>query len=271
MMTNLLPPPSLILIFGALLIPFLHGNLKKGYMLLLPSIALLFVINLPLGNFWTVHFSGFDLILGRIDRLSRIFLIIFSLMAFMGVLFALKVEDNLQQVSGLVYAGSTLGVVMAGDLLSLYLFWEIMAIASTFLVIASRTKEARDAGFRYLLVHVVGGLILLAGIVFYIQKNNTTAFDYIGLQDPTSWFIFFGIALNAAAIPLHAWLPDAYPMGTPTSTVFLSAFTTKSAVYLLIRTFPGADILIVIGALMVLFQYFTPFLRMISDGSSHTA
>jgi multicomponent Na+:H+ antiporter subunit D len=229
----------------------MRGSLKQAYMLFLPSIVFFIAINLPLGNFWTVEFSGFDLILGRMDRLSRIFLIIFTIMAFMGVLFALKVEDNLQQVSGLVYAGATLGVVMAGDLLSLYLFWEIMAVASTFLVIAPRTKAARDAGFRYLLVHVVGGLILLAGIVFYIHETGTTSFDYIGLDSPSSWFIFIGVALNAAAIPMHSWLPDAYPMGTPTSTVFLSAFTTKSAVYLLIRTFPGADILLVIGALMV--------------------
>ncbi|WDP88124.1 MAG: Na(+)/H(+) antiporter subunit D [Desulfobacter sp.] len=255
-MTDLLPPPSLILIFGAVLIPFLRGNLKQGYMLLLPIIAFFLVIKLPLGNFWTVEFSGFDLILGRVDRLSRIFLIIFTIMAFIGVLFALKVKDNLQQISAMVYAGSTLGVVMAGDFLSLYLFWKIMAIASTFLVIAPRTKASRDAGFRYLMVHIVGGLILLAGIVFYIQKNGTTTFDYIGLQDPASWFIFIGVALNVAAIPLHSWLPDAYPMGTPTSTVFLSAFTTKSAVYLLIRTFPGTDLLIVIGALMVFIPIF---------------
>ena len=185
------------------------------------------------------------------DKLARIFSIIFTIMAFLGVLFALKVEDNLQNVSGLVYAGATLGVVMAGDLLSLYLFWEIMAIASTFLVIAPRTTEARQAGFRYLMVHLAGGLCLLAGIIFYIHTNGTTTFDYIGLSDTASWFIFIGVALNAAAIPMHAWLPDAYPMGTPTSTVFLSAFTTKSAVYLLIRTFPGTELLIVIGALMV--------------------
>ncbi len=256
MMTNLLPPPSLILIFGAILIPFLRGNLRKCYMLFLPTIAFFLVINLPMGNFWIVEFSGFDLILGRVDRLSRIFLIIFTIMAFIGVLYALKVKDNLQQVASLVYAGSTLGVVMAGDLLSLYLFWEIMAIASTFLVIAPRTKAARDAGFRYLMVHVLGGLILLAGIVFYIQRTGTTSFDYIGLENPASWFIFIGIALNAAAIPLHSWLPDAYPMGTPTSTVFLSAFTTKSAIYLLIRTFPGTDLLIVLGALMVTIPIF---------------
>jgi multicomponent Na+:H+ antiporter subunit D len=186
-----------------------------------------------------------------VDKLSLVFAYVFTIMAFLGVLFALQVKDDLQHVSGLVYVGSTLGVVLAGDFLSLYLFWEIMAVSSTFLIIASRTRASREAGFRYILVHLIGGLFLLAGIVLYIQKTGTIAFDYIGLTGIESYLIFIGIALNAAAIPLHAWLPDAYPMGTPTSTVFLSAFTTKSAVYLLIRTFPGADILLVIGALMV--------------------
>ena len=254
-MTNM-PPPALILVLGAALIPFLRGNAQRVYMLALPTIVFITLIHLPLGTFWTIEFGGYDLILGRVDKLSRIFALIFTIMTFLGVLFALKVEDNLQHVSGLVYAGSTLGVVLAGDFLSLYLFWEIMAVSSTFLIIASRTKASREAAYRYILVHLVGGLFLLAGIVFYIQKTGTIAFDYIGLNDPCSWLIFIGIALNAAAIPLHAWLPDAYPMGTPTSTVFLSAFTTKSAVYLLIRTFPGTELLIIIGALMVTIPIF---------------
>jgi len=250
MMSNMLPP-ALILILGTVLIPFLSGKLKAAYMLALPVIVFIVLINLSLGNTWIVDFWGYKLIMGRIDKLSLIFCYVFTIMAFLGVLFALKVKDNLQHVSGLIYVGSTLGVVMAGDFLSLYLFWEVMAVSSTFLIIASRTKASREAGFRYILVHLIGGLFLLAGIVLYIQKTGTIAFDYIGLDGIDSYLIFIGIALNAAAIPLHAWLPDAYPMGTPTSTVFLSAFTTKSAVYLLIRTFPGEPVLMVIGGLMV--------------------
>jgi len=249
-MINLIPP-AFILILGAALIPFLRGNILRAYMLALPVIVLIVLINTELGNYGIIEFLGYDLILGRLDRLSRVFALVFTLMTFLGVLFALKVEDNLQHVSGLIYAGSTLGVVMAGDLLSLYLFWEIMAIASTFLITASRTKASRDAAFRYIMVHLAGGLFLLAGIVLYIHETGTIAFDFIGLSGLSSWLIFIGIALNAAAMPLHAWLPDAYPMGTPTSTVFLSAFTTKSAVYLLIRTFPGTELLMVIGACMV--------------------
>jgi len=250
-MTDLIPPPAFILIFGAFIIPFLKGSVKQSYMLLLPVLVFFVFINLPLGNYWVWDFSGFDIILGRVDKLSRIFTIIFTIMVFLGVLFALKVEDNLQQVSGLVYAGATLGVVMAGDLLSLYIFWEIMAVASTFLVLAPRTRESRDAGVRYLLIHLAGGLILLGGIILYIHNTGTTTFDYIGLTDAASLMILIGVGLNAAAIPLHSWLPDAYPMGTPTSTVFLSAFTTKSAVYLLIRTFPGTELLIIVGGFMV--------------------
>lgn len=250
-MINSVLPPSLILIIGAFFIPLLKGRLKSFYMLVLPFIAFVIFLNIGQGNFWVVKFWGYKLILGRLDKLSLVFCYVFSIMTFLGVLFALHVKDDLQHIAGIIYAGSTFGVVLAGDLLSLYFFWEIMAISSTFLIIASRTRESRQAGFRYLLVHLIGGLVLLAGIVLYIKRTGVISFDFIGLDGLDSWLIFIGIALNAAAIPLHAWLPDAYPMGTATSTVFLSAFTTKSAVYLLIRTFPGADVLIIIGGLMV--------------------
>lgn len=255
-MTNSFIPPAIIFILGALLIPFLRGKVKSVYMLLIPVAGFFVLTHVPQGNTWIYQFWGYELIMGRIDRLSTVFSYIFLLMAFLGILFALKVKDDLQHVAGIIYAGSTLGVVLAGDFLSLYLFWEVMAVSSTFLIIASRTTESRRAGFRYILVHLIGGLFLLAGIVLYYQKTGTFAFDYVGLKGIESYLILIGIALNAGAIPLHAWLPDAYPMGTPTSTVFLSAFTTKSAVYLLIRTFPGTELLIWVGAFMVFVPIF---------------
>jgi multicomponent Na+:H+ antiporter subunit D len=239
-----------------MIIPFLHGRLKSGIMLLLPVVAFLVLLALPEGKIWTGELWGYDLVFGRVDKLSMVFGYIFTIMAFLGILFALQVKDDLQHVAALVYAGSTLGVVYAGDFLTLYVFWEFMAVSSTFLILASRTAEARAAGLRYILVHLIGGLILLAGIVLYVKNSGTLEFDYIGLDGLASYLIFIGIALNAAAIPLHAWLPDAYPMGTPTSTVFLSAFTTKSAVYLMARIFPGAEPLIWIGAVMVFVPIF---------------
>ncbi len=250
MMSEMLPP-ALIFICGAALVPFLNGRWKSGYMLLLPVVAFAILLDIPEKNIWVQEFWGIEIILGRIDKLSLVFGYIFTIMAFLGVLFALQVKDNLQHIAALVYAGSTLGVVFAGDFLSLYIFWELMAISSVFIVMAPRTAEAMAAGYRYILVHIVGGLFLLGGIIFYVQNTGSLEFDYIGLSGAGSWLIFLGIAVNAAAIPLHAWLPDAYPESTPTGSVFLSAFTTKSAVYLMARTFPGTEILIWIGAVMV--------------------
>lgn len=255
-MTNNLIPPAMIFILGAALIPIFKGKIKAAYMLLIPVVTGYVLMNLSHGNTWVYQFWGYEMILGRIDKLSMVFGVIFTLMAFLGILFALKVKDDLQHVSGIVYAGATLGVVFAGDFLSLYIFWEIMAVSSTFLILAARTKEAKESGFRYILVHIIGGLFLLAGIMLYYKNHGTLAFDYIGLSGIGTYFILIGVALNAAAIPLHAWLPDAYPNGTPTSTVFLSAFTTKSAVYLLARTFYGTDLLIWVGAFMVFVPIF---------------
>jgi len=243
-------PPALIFIIGALLIPLLKGKLKSAFMLFLPVLSFVVLISVPEGKHWTFGFLDYDLILGRIDRLSLVFGYIFIIISFIAVIFALKVEDDVQHVAGFAYAGGALGVTFAGDLFTLYIFWEIMAVASTFLILARRTEASQKAAYRYILVHIFGGLCLLAGIVIYIQKTGSPAFEFIGLSGIESWLIFIGIAVNAAIPPLHPWLQDAYPEGTVTGAVFLSAFTTKSAVYVMARTFPGTELLIWLGALM---------------------
>jgi len=254
-MTNLIPP-SAILIIGALFVPFIRGRLKSAYMLLLPSFVFMTLLNMPEGKYWLVKVLDYSLVFGRVDRLSMVFGYIFTIITFIGVLFALKVKDDLQHVAALLYAGGALGVTFAGDFLTLYLFWELLAIASTFLILARRTKASQAAAIRYILVHIFGGLCLLAGIVFYIQQTGTAEFEYIGLSGTASYLIFIGIALNAAIPPLHPWLQDAYPEATVTGAVFMSALTTKSAVYVMARTFPGTELLIWMGALMTAFPIF---------------
>ena len=249
-------PPAAIFIIGALFIPVLKGKIKSAFMLLLPVLAFFTLINTPEGNHWVFSLLDYNLIFCRIDRLSRLFCYIFILISFIGIIFALKVDDDLQHVAGLTYAGGALGVTLAGDFFSLYIFWEIMAVASTFLILARRTVKSQAAALRYILIHVVGGLFLLAGIVLYVYKNGTTEFGFIGLQGLESYLIFLGIAVNAAIPPLHPWLQDAYPEATVTGAVFLSAFTTKSAVYVMARTFPGTELLIWLGALMTAIPIF---------------
>ncbi|MCP4353114.1 MAG: Na(+)/H(+) antiporter subunit D [Desulfobacterales bacterium] len=249
-------PPALIFIIGALFIPVLKGRIKSVFMLLLPVLAFITLVKVPEGKHWIYTLMDYDLILGRVDRLSRIFGYIFTLISFISVLFALKVDDDVQHTAGLVYAGSALGVTFSGDFFSLYIFWELMAVASTFLILARKTKASQAAAFRYVMVHVFGGLCLLAGIIIYIHKTGSTEFGFMELKGIESYLIFAGIAVNAAIPPLHPWLQDAYPEATVTGAVFLSAFTTKSAVYVMARIFPGAELLIWLGALMTAIPIF---------------
>ncbi len=248
--------PSLLFICGALLIPLLSGRLKSAYMVLLPVIALVTLFKLSDGDYWTYAFMDYQLTLGRIDGLSRVFGYIFSLISIIAVIYALRVKDNVQHVAAFMYAGGALGVTLAGDMITLYIFWELMAVASTFLILARKTKKAQAAAYRYVLVHVFGGLCLLAGIVLYIQHTGSTALGKMELGDLSTWLIFIGIAVNAAIPPMHPWLQDAYPEATVTGTVFLSAFTTKSAVYVMARTFPGTELLIYLGAFMTILPVF---------------
>ena len=249
-------PPAAIFIIGALFVPFLKGKWKSVYLLILPLIGLINLIIVPQGTHWVVRFLDYDLVFGRVDRLSLLFGYIFHLISFIAILYSLHEKDDLQYIAGLVYAGSALGVVFAGDFLSFFVFWEMLTVASIFLIWARRTRASLGAGFRYRLVHATGGLSLLAGIVLYVNQKGSVEFGYIGLHGLASYLVFIGFGLNCAWPLLHMWLTDAYPQATITGTIFLSAFTTKCAVYALARAFPGTEALIWIGAIMTGFPIF---------------
>ncbi len=249
-------PPAAIFIMGALLIPFLRGGLKSAYMLMLPVIAFICLLNMHEGTYWVVKFLGYDLIFGRVDKLSLAFGYIFALVSFLAAIYSLKVKENGHHVAGFIYAGGAQGVVFAGDFLTLFLFWEIMAFSAAYLIWSGKTRTSIVAGFRYLLVHIAGGLFLLAGIIMHYHDTGSLTFSYLGLSGTASYLILLGFGINAAFPVLHSWLPDAYPESTFSGTVLLSAFTTKSAVYVLARGFPGTEMLIWIGAAMTVFPIF---------------
>ncbi len=249
-------PPAFIFMAGALLVPVLKGRLKAAYLVMLPVLAFVNLLAMDSGTYWIVPFLNQDLILGRVDRLSMVFGYVFVLITLIGVIYALHVKDDGQHVAALFYAGGALGVTFVGDLISLYFFWEAMALASVFLILARRTEDSNKAALRYFLWHFFGGLCLLAGIILYFLERDTIAFAYIGLSDPSTYLIFIGFCLNAVVFPMHAWLADAYPRATVTGAVFMSALTTKSAVYILARTYPGTPFLIWAGAFMTCFPIF---------------
>jgi multicomponent Na+:H+ antiporter subunit D len=249
-------PPSLIFIIGAFLVPFFRGYARSAYMLLLPFVVFASLLGFPEGTFWTVNFLGYQLVLIRIDRLSLAFGYIFTLISLIATLYALRVRDDGQHIAAFLCAGGALGVVFAGDLLSLFVFWELMAVTAAYLVWTGRTEASAAAGMRYLLVHILGGFFLLAGTIITVFETGSVEFGYIGLRGLASWLIFIGFGINCAFPVMHAWLPDAYPEASFSGSVFLSAFTTKTAVYVLARSFPGTEILIWIGAVMTVFPIF---------------
>ena len=255
-MIDIMLPPFLIFIAGALLIPFLPSTLKKIYLILLPTVGLINLINLPEGTLFTVAFQDYTLVLGEVDRLSRIFGIIFHIISIIGAIYILNCNNNLEYVAGMMYGGCAMGVVFGGDLISLFFFWEGLAVCSMFLILARKTKESLKATFRYALVHAVGGLVLLAGIVLHYGDTGSFEFGKIGLNGIGSYLIFIGFGINCAWPLFHSWLVDAYPEASIGGAVFLSAFTTKTSVYVLARAFPGEPSLILLGATMAAFPIF---------------
>ena len=248
--------PFLIFYLGAALAAVTSGRLRRIVLLAIPVVGAVNLYYLPMGGYGSFELFDYTLVLIRIDKLSVVFGYVFHLAALLGLLYALHVRDTVQHVAGLLYVGSAIGALFSGDLISLFVFWEMTAITSVFLILARRTERAQKTAIRYLVIQVLSGVILLAGALIWVHETGSIAFDFIGLGSPGGWLIFLAFGIKAAFPLLHNWLTDAYPEATPTGTIFLSAFTTKLAVYALARGYPGTDILIYIGATMTMFPIF---------------
>jgi multicomponent Na+:H+ antiporter subunit D len=245
-------PPGLLLVLGGLALPLVGDLLRRALVLGLPLLALALIWQLPDATPAALAFLDYALVPVQADALSRLFATIFAIMAFAGGLFALDQSRPGELAAAFVYAGSAIGVTFAGDLVTLFVFWEVMALAST-LVLWSGGPRAGAAGLRYVLIHLLGGVVLMTGIVAHVAQTGSIAFSAMSLDTAGAWLILAGFLLNAGAPPLSAWLPDAYPEASPAGMVFLSAFTTKTAVYVLLRGFAGAEILIFFGLYMVFY------------------
>ncbi|PHR55303.1 MAG: Na(+)/H(+) antiporter subunit D [Robiginitomaculum sp.] len=253
--------PAFALMFGGLLMAFIpQWRVRKFIALAGPVLALWLWLQVDVfGSYGGIHIAaiGLDLEPFRFDGLSRIWALIFIIGAFLNAIYALHERDQVQDAMSALYGGAAMGAVFAGDLLSLFVFWEITAITSVFLIWRSGTEAARLAGIRYLVMHVGSGVLLLAGAVLLHGQTGSWAFEHIGLETGLAgWLLLLGFGIKAAFPLLHTWLQDAYPKATITGAVVLSSFTTKMAIYALARGFAGEDILIYVGAIMTAFPVF---------------
>ncbi len=256
-------PPGVILILGSLLIPLFQKRFQPVLTLVLPALGLAQLILLEPGVSHQLRIFDYELIVVRVDRLSLIFGYIFHLGAFLAAVYALHVRDTVQHVSAMIYVGAAVGAVFAGDLITLFVYWELTAVSSVFLIWATRTEESYRSGMRYLVIQVGSGVLLLAGVIAHASATGSIAFGkligddgLLSTASPGVVLIFLAFGVKSAFPFLHNWLQDAYPNGTVTGTVFLSAFTTKLAIYALARGFPGTEILIPMGVVMTLFPVF---------------
>jgi len=247
--------PATWFLVGAFFMPvFKRMGLTKVILIAVPLIACLQIQWLP-ESFGHASYLGFDLVFGKVDQLTRVFLHVFTIMALIGCIYGLHVKETGQHIAAFLYVAGSLGVTLCGDYVTLFIFWELMAVASTFLIWYRKKNRSIQAGYRYLLVHITGGLILLAGIFLRYKNIHDLSFVRIAVEGASmaDYLIMIGFMLNAAVPPIHAWLPDAYPEASVTGAVFMCAFTTKTAVYVLARAFPGFEALAILGAIMTLY------------------
>ncbi len=200
---------------------------------------------------------GLDLVLYRVDSLSFIFAVAFLIASFLNAIYALHTDDRLQDGMALAYAGAAIAATLSGDLMTLFIFWEITAVSSVFLILRAGTKAAYQAAMRYLGVQILSGVLLLYGLTqVYTATGSLNLEAFTSFDQPGAKLIFAAFAIKAAFPFMHNWLQDAYPKATVIGAVVLSAFTTKLAVYAFARLFPGFDVLIWIGAVMTVFPVF---------------
>jgi multicomponent Na+:H+ antiporter subunit D len=249
--------PALIYLAAALLVPLVpNGKARAFLILLVPVVGIIPLLTTPFGDYLQLSLFGETLTTFRFDKLSFVFSLVFSLAAFLSLLYAWHVRDTMQQVAALLYSGSAMGAVLAGDLITLFVWWEGTAIASVFLIWARRTEGSYQTGMRYLIIQITSGVVLLAGAAIHYRETGSLAFEAFSLENVGAWFILLSFGIKCAFPLLHNWLQDSYPSATVTGTVILSAFTTKIAIYSLARGYAGTDFLIVIGATMALFPIF---------------
>jgi multicomponent Na+:H+ antiporter subunit D len=245
-------PPGLMLILAGLLLPLVNAWGRAALVLGAPVLTLLLVWLPDSGVPATVAFLGYDIVPVTREPLGRLFATVFAIMSFGGGLFALASPRALELTAALVYAGAAVGAVLAGDLITLFVFWEAMALGSV-LVIWAAGAPAFAAGMRYALIHLIGGAVLMAGIAGQVAQTGSVAFTTMSVQSWPEVLILIGFLINAGAPPLSAWIPDSYPEASWSGMVFLSAFTTKTAVYALLRGFAGTEILVLVGLYMVFY------------------
>ena len=248
-------PPGFIMIIGALLIPFLPHMIRQIYMMILVLISA-YSLTLGFGIHSTINVMGFDFILFQSDSLTLPFAIIFHIAAALNVIYGAHEKQWKQHVSIMSYSGAAIAAVHAGDLFTLFVWWEATAFTSVFLILAGNTYRSYRSAFRYILIQVTSGMFLLAGAIILLINDGSALLTKFDINSLYGQLIFIAFGIKAAFPLLNGWLQDSYPEASEIGTVALSTFTTKLAIFCFAKCFAGTELLIVIGAIMTFYPIF---------------
>ncbi len=248
-------PPGLIMFLGSFLIPFFPHSFRQIYMILL-IVASAFSLTTGFGTHLVLNSMGIDFIIFHSDNLSFPFAVVFHIAAFLTVIYGIHNRDWRENVAITSYAGAAIAALHAGDLFTLFVWWEATALTSVFLILGGKSFRAYKSAIRYLIIQVGSGMLLLSGAIILFYSNDEALFQSFSIDNTSGLLIFLAFGIKAAFPFLNGWLQDSYPEASEVGTVALSAFTTKLAIYALARSFAGVEILIIIGALMTFFPIF---------------
>ena len=248
-------PPGLIMMIGALLIPFLPHIVRQVYMLVLILISA-YALTLGFGVHSKIELMDIEFIIFQSDTLTLPFAIIFHIAAILNVIYGAHEKNWNQHVAIMSYSGAAIAAVHAGDLFTLFVWWEATAFTSVFLILASNTQRSYKSAFRYILIQVGSGMFLLAGAVLLMSETGNASFRNFDINSLYGQLIFIAFGIKAAFPLLNGWLQDSYPEASEIGTVALSTFTTKLAIFCFAKSFAGTEILIIIGAIMTFYPIF---------------
>jgi multicomponent Na+:H+ antiporter subunit D len=246
--------PGFLLMISGLLTLLLPKKAGKYAGLLGSLLALAACVCLRTGDSWTVAVTEqITCVFLRVDTLSRVFALIFAVIAVLASVYAMNEKKKGERAALLIYAGGGMAAVLAGDLIAFVCFWELMAAASAAVVWFGDGSDKVRSSFRYLVMHLFGGNLVLVGAMLLWAQGIT---QVEGIRPDTGaafWILLAGVGVNAAMPPFHTWLPDSYPECTPEGMLYLGSFTTKVAIYAMIRFFGGTHWLALFGALTAVF------------------
>lgn len=182
-----------------------------------------------------------------VDSYGMLFSAFTSLLWFSATLYSVEYlrhehKRDRFHVASLVVLSAMLGVVLAGDLITLYLFFEVLGLVAFLLVIHTETPEARSAGIKYLWMTVVGGFALVGGIFLIYALGGSGALEPLPPDvgsEPLRWAAFgllvLGFGVKAGMVPVHVWLPDAHPVAPTPASALLSGVMIKAGAYGIFR------------------------------------